>query len=121
MNKLDKAQDRAMMLIGELGDGLRKRVPDKALQWVETGAALGALRTGGKVATRLVRRNPVLAGAAVVGAGLLWYAAKRRARQAEDGPIEGSATRVDGKRGNNGSGTGKARSRRRKAAADTDS
>lgn len=111
MNKLDKAQDRALELIGELGDGIRKRVPDKALQWVETGAALGALRTGGKVATRFARRNPVLAGAAVVGAGLLWYAARRRAKQAQDAPIEGSATRVEAKPGN-----GRTRSRRRKAA-----
>ena len=81
MGKLDKAQDRAMELIGEIGDGLRKAVPDKAVDWVQTGAALGAIRTGGKVATKFVRRNPVLAGAAVVGAGLLWYAARQRAKK----------------------------------------
>ena len=69
------------------------------MQWVETGAALGALRTGGKIATRFVRRNPVLAGVAVAGAGLLWLAARQRAKQAENGPIEGSATRIDAKPG----------------------
>ena len=61
MGRLDKAQDRARDLIGEIGDGLRKRVPDKAVQLIETGAALGAVRTGAKVASGFVRRNPVLA------------------------------------------------------------
>ena len=106
-NKLGFAQDRALELIGEIGSGLRKAVPGKALSWVETGAALGAMRTGGRVATRLVRRNPVLAGAAIVGGGLLWLAARNRARkQAQDAPIEGTATRVEAKRG---TGTRRAR------------
>ena len=109
MGKLDNAQDRALQLFGEIGDGLRKRVPDKAMQLIETGAALGAVRTGARVATRFVRRNPVLAGAAGVGAGLLWYAAHRRAKQAENGPIEGTATRVEAKSGN-----GKTRARKRR-------
>ena len=100
MSRLDKAQDRAMELIGEIGDGIRKAVPAKAADWVQTGAALGAMRTGGKVATRFVRRNPVLAGVAVVGAGLLWFAARQRAKKHAAGqPIEGSATRIDAKRG----------------------
>ena len=60
MNKLGNAQDRAMALIGELGDGLRKAVPGKAMQWVETGAALGALRTGGRVALKVARRLELL-------------------------------------------------------------
>ena len=98
MSKLDHAQDRAMELIGEIGDGIRKAVPSRAMQWVETGAALGAIRTGGRVATKLVRRNPVLATAAIAGAGLLWLAARHRAKRAEQGPIEGTATRIDAKR-----------------------
>jgi hypothetical protein len=113
MNKLGNAQDRAMALIGELGDGLRKAVPGKAMQWVETGAALGALRTGGRVALKVARRNPVLAGAAIAGAGLLWYAARKRAKAAEQAPIEGSAKRVEARKP-------QARKPRRKtAAADT--
>ena len=44
MGKFDTTQDRALELIGEIGDGLRKRVPDKAMQWIETGAAMEALR-----------------------------------------------------------------------------
>lgn len=109
MSKLGNAQDRALELIGEIGDGLRKAVPGKAMQWVETGAAIGAVKTGARVATRLVRRNPVLATAAIAGAGLLWYAARRKARQSENGPIEGTATRVDAKSGN-----GKARAPRKR-------
>lgn len=102
MSKFDKAQDRALELIGEIGDGLRKHVPDKAMQLIGTGTALGAMKTGARVATNIMRRNPVLAGAAVVGAGLLWYAARRRAKQAElagtgQGTIEGTATRIDPK------------------------
>ncbi|MBN8264632.1 MAG: hypothetical protein J0M21_08245 [Xanthomonadales bacterium] len=113
MNKLGNAQDRAMALIGELGDGLRKAVPGKAMQWVETGAALGALRTGGRVALKVARRNPVLAGAAIAGAGLLWYAARKRAKAAEQAPIEGNAKRVEARKP-------QARKPRRKtAAADT--
>jgi len=89
-------------------------VPDKAIKWVETGAALGALRTGTRVATRIVRRNPAMAVAAAAGAGLLWYVARRKAKQARDGAIDGSAMRIEAKRSSgrgNGSraGTRKAR------------
>ena len=112
MNKLGNAQDRAMALIGEIGDDLRKAVPGKAMQWVETGAALGAIRTGGRVALKVARRNPVLAGAAIAGAGLLWYAARKRAKAAADAPIEGTAKRVDARKP-------AARKPRRKASAAT--
>ena len=101
MSKLGNAQDRALELIGELGTGIRKAVPRKEMQWVETGAAIGALRTGTRIAGKFVRRNPVLAGAAIAGAGLLWLAARQHAKkQAAGEPIEGSATRVEAKRGN---------------------
>ncbi|MEO5962449.1 MAG: hypothetical protein ABIO75_02845 [Thermomonas sp.] len=99
MSKLDNVQDRALELIGEIGGGLRRAVPGRALQWVETGAALGAIRTGGRVASKLVRRNPVLATAAIAGAGLLWLVARQRAKRAAEGPIEGTATRIEAKRG----------------------
>lgn len=80
MSRLDKAQDRTLELIGEIGEQLRRRVPDKAAQWLETGAAIGALRASSKVAGGFVRRNPYLVGAAVVGAGLLWLAARQHSR-----------------------------------------
>jgi hypothetical protein len=116
MSKLGTAQDRALELIGDIGDGLRKAVPGKAMQWVQTGAAIGALKTGTRLATTFVRRNPVLATAAIAGAGLLWYAARRRAKQAETGSIEGTATRVEAKQGNR-----KPRTARKARVASTDS
>lgn len=99
MSKLDNVQNRTLELIGEIGQGIRKAVPGRAMKWVETGAALGAMRTGSKVASKFVRRNPVLAGVAIAGAGLLWFAARQRAKRAEQGPIDGTATRIEAKRG----------------------
>lgn len=92
MGKLNKAQDRALDLLGDIGDGLRNKVPDKAVQWIETGAALGALRASAKVAGGFVRRNPVLVGVAVAGAGVLWLAMRHRAKR--QGVIEGQVRRV---------------------------
>ncbi len=111
MNALTRLPERALDLASQVGSGLRDAVPDRAIKWVETGAALGALKTGSRVATRLVRRNPMIAVAAAAGAGLLWYAARRRAKQAESGTIQGTATRVEAKRE---SGNGP---RKRKAAS----
>ncbi len=55
----------------------------KPLGWIETGAALAAARTGTRIATRFVRRNPAVAVAAVAGAGLLYLAARHRAKKRE--------------------------------------
>jgi hypothetical protein len=95
MNQLANLPERALHLAGQVGDGLRGAVPDKAVKWVETGAALAALKTGGRVATRFVKRNPAIAVAAVAGAGLLWLAARRRAkrRDEEPGSEDGRRTR----------------------------
>jgi hypothetical protein len=98
MGKLDDLSGRMLDLATQVGETVRDRVPDKAMDWVQTGAALGALKTGSRVATRFVRRNPLIAVAAAAGAGLLWYAARRRAQQARNAPIEGSAKRVEAKR-----------------------
>jgi hypothetical protein len=100
---LSTLPERALQLATQVGAGIKDAVPDKAIKWVETGAALGALKTGSRVATKFVRRNPALAVAAAAGAGLLWYATRRRAKQAEqagNGAIEGKATRVEARRGN---------------------
>jgi hypothetical protein len=98
MNALTRLPERALELASQVGNGIKDAVPNRALKWVETGAALGALKTGTRVATRMVRRNPAIAVAAAAGAGLLWYAAHRRAKQAENGAIQGTATRVEAKR-----------------------
>lgn len=100
MNKFNSLPGRALELAGSVGDSIRQAVPDSAIKWVETGAALTALKTGSKIATRFVKRNPAVAVAAAAGAGLLWYVARRKARQAENGAIEGSSTRIDAKRAN---------------------
>ena len=112
---------RARLLATQVGSGIRDAVPDNALKWVQTGAALGVLRSGGRSATRFVRRHPLAVMAAAAGAGLLWYAARRRAQQAEQAggaPLEGEATRVEARRAD-GARTARKRagSRRGKAAA----
>ncbi|PNS08836.1 hypothetical protein [Solilutibacter silvestris] len=78
MNKLDSYTDRVADLAGKVGDAVKEHLPDHAMRWIETGAAIGAIKTGSRVARTAIKRNPVLAVAAVAGAGLLWYAARRR-------------------------------------------
>lgn len=101
MNKLNSLPGRALDLVSSVGDGIRQAVPNSAIKWVETGAALTALKTGTRVASKFVKRNPAVAAAALAGAGLLWYAARRKAKQAQQdgrGTIEGSSKRVEAKR-----------------------
>ena len=101
MDKFENLAGRASEFVGQFGTNLKNTaITDKAMKWIETGAALGAMRTGTRVATRLVRRNPAMAVAAVAGAGLLWYAARQRPKKQEaDAPIEGTAKRIEAKRG----------------------
>ena len=115
-NMIERLPDRALQLATHVGEGIKAHVPDRALKWMETGAALGALRTGSRIASKVVRRNPAIAVAAVAGAGLLWYAARRRAKQAEDGAIDGQSRRVPAKRAN---GSAKSRTQRKTAASAT--
>lgn len=118
MSLIERLPDRALELATQVGEGIKAKVPERAMKWVETGAAIGAVRTGAKVATKFVRRNPVVAVAAVAGAGLLWYAARRRAKQAENGVIEGQSRRVEARRANGAAR--KPRTRRGTAQATTD-
>lgn len=106
MNVLTTLPERALQLATQVGGGIKDAVPDRAIKWIETGAALGVLKTGTRVASKFVRRNPVVAVAAAAGAGLLWYAAHRKAKQAGNGALEGSSTRIEAKR-ENGSGARK--------------
>ena len=113
MNTFERIPERALELASRVGGGLRDAVPDQAIKWVETGAALGAAKSGARVATKLVRRNPFIAVAAVAGAGLLWYAARRRAKQNGNADaIEGRAKRVEARRESRGNGQGRRASRR---------
>jgi len=101
MNTFERFPERAMELASRVGDGIRDAVPGRAVKWVETGAALGALKSGTRVAGKFARRNPTLLVAAAAGAGLLWYAARRRARKqdgAGNAAIEGSSRRIEARR-----------------------
>jgi hypothetical protein len=114
MMKLHTLSGRALDLAEQVGDNMKVLVP-RAQTLLATGAKLGALKTGARVAGMLVRRHPAIMVATVAGAGLLWYAAKRRARRAEQGDeagnggrqaIEGRSKRVDARNGNAGASAG---------------
>jgi hypothetical protein len=102
MNRIESISGRALELASAMGSNVRDALP-KAGHLLEAGAALGVLKTGARAAGTFARRNPAVVAAAVAGAGLLWYAARRRAKRAEQGEereaIEGSARRVEAKRG----------------------
>ena len=116
MSKLESISGRALELAGSVGDTLRGHVPGRAMQWIETGAALGAVKAGSRVATQFVRRNPAVVVAGAIGAGLLLYAVRRHQRKArENAPIEGKATRVEARKAPRKRAAGK---RTRAAAAD---
>ena len=106
--KLIALPERAMDAAGKWGGNLLElgtELGTRGGKWLETGAKLGALKAGAKVATRVVRRHPVAAVATVAGAGLLWYLARRKAKAAENGNgevIEGSARRVEARRKTSG-------------------
>ena len=116
MRRVDSYPDRALELADRVGDSLKNMVPGSAGRWLETGAKLGALKGGARVATAIVRRNPAIAIATVAGAGLLWYAARRKARQQQDGTIEGSAKRVEARRAGSSERTGRKTARKRSTA-----
>jgi hypothetical protein len=103
MNTIESISERALELASSVGDNMRHALP-RAGQLLDAGAKLGVVKTGARVAATFARRNPAVIAAAVAGAGLLWYAARRRAKRAEQGngkgeTIEGSARRVEAKRG----------------------
>ena len=103
MSRLTIITDRAIELASQAGSSFKQMVPgtDKLLQ---TGAALGAVKTGAKVAGGFVRRNPVIAIAAAAGVGLLAYAAYRKRKHDEaHAPIEGKSRRVEARRVNGAS------------------
>ena len=116
MSKLTIITDRALDLVNQAGTNIKHVLPD-ADKLLQTGAAFGAIKAGGKVASSFVRRNPAFVVAAAVGVGVLAYAAYRKRKKAGlDAPIDGKSTRIQAKRIE---GNGKARAPRttKKAAA----
>ena len=100
MSKLTTITDRALELASQAGTSLKHAVPsaDKLLQ---TGAALGVAKTGGKLAVNFVRRNPAVAVATGIGVGLLALVAYRKRKQDQaNGPIEGKSRRVEARKVN---------------------
>lgn len=101
MSRFENITGRALDIAESVSDNLRDRIPDRALQWVETGAALGALKSGSRIATRIARRNPAVAAAtaAVTVAGVLVYLVRRHQKKTANGggAIEGKSTRIEAK------------------------
>lgn len=133
----DRALERVLDLAGTAGDSLKyaansagaglrnagnslhRHATPGAAEWLKTGAALGAVKTGGRVATKLVRRNPTVAvAAAVAGIGLLGYAVYRKHKR-DQAALDGDAQRVDHR--GNAQARRAARAQRRVAATPTDS
>ncbi|MEE7548800.1 hypothetical protein HF319_18845, partial [Xanthomonas sp. Kuri4-1] len=84
--------------------------------------ALGAVKTGGKVAGKIARRNPaVTIAAAVAGLGLIGYAVYRKRQRDQNGAIDGSSQRVASEKRSNANARRAARNNRRVAATPTDS
>ncbi|MDR7194537.1 hypothetical protein [Luteimonas terrae] len=95
MSKFEALSDKALSLVGQAGDSLRHAIPDSAEKWLQTGVALGAARTGTKLAGGFLRRNPAILAASVIGAGLVWVAARQYKKRKEGGAVEGSSRRIE--------------------------
>ncbi|MFC7519837.1 hypothetical protein ACFQS6_05515 [Xanthomonas populi] len=127
----ERALERAMELAGTAGDHLRHAASDAgdkarnagsslrhfgpgASEWLKTGAALGAVRTGGKVVGKVVKRNPAITvAAAVAGLGLIGYAVYRK-RQRDQQVLGGNVHRLD--RGNAGNASARRAAYQRRGA-----
>ncbi len=117
MSVIDQLGKRGAVALGVARDAVDAASP-KLKQWMKTGAALGAARTGARIARGVVRRNPGLAlAAAAVGAGYLAYTAYRKhavataayATHSDTAPIDSTATVIETR--------GRGASARRKAAS----
>ena len=95
MSKFEALSDKALSLVGQAGDSLRQSIPSSAEKWLQTGAALGAARMGTRVAGGFLRRNPAIVAASVIGAGLVWVAARQYKKRKENGAVEGSSRRIE--------------------------
>lgn len=123
MSRLDSISSKVMDLVGQVGDNLRTSLPGTAGKWLQTGAALGVARTGSKAVGTLVRRNPAVAVATLVGAGVAWYMVHRHRKQQLEsgGVIEGKARRVEPRRAPRKASTGSHRTARKTAGGSSSS
>ncbi|PBJ84171.1 hypothetical protein CMZ84_06970 [Lysobacteraceae bacterium NML93-0399] len=95
MSKFEALSDKALSLVGQAGDSLRHAIPSQAEAWLQTGAALGAARAGTKLAGGFLRRNPAIVAASVIGAGLVWVAAREYKKRKANSAVEGTSRRVE--------------------------
>lgn len=98
MSNFQQIPERLVELAEKLGQQVKHAIPEHPENLLKTGVALGALRTGARTASRFARRNPVLTAGVAVGAGLLYLAARHRAKQQAEAAIEGKSVRVDARR-----------------------
>lgn len=92
MNTIDRLSDRSLALVHRTRDGL-DAASSHLPQWLSAGAALSLARSGTKVATTLVRRNPAAAVAiGVLGVGVLAYRMYRKRADASDAATAGGTT-----------------------------
>ena len=72
------ALERALELVNSAGGNI-KHGGSSAAEWLKTGAAIGAMKTGGRAVTRVAKRNPTATVAvAALGLGLIGYALYRK-------------------------------------------
>lgn len=118
IRSLESLPERTLSLMGQMGDGMKHMVANGD-RWLDTGAKLGALKSGSKIAMKFVRRHPAATVATFVGAGALWYLARRRAQKMDAGDgeaIEGSARRIEAKRAGRKGGAARKRATRSRQA-----
>ncbi len=87
------ALERAMELVNHAGDSL-KGGGANAAEWLKAGAAIGAIKSGGRTVGRVARRNPTATVAvAAVGLGLIGYALYRKNKR-DNEAIEAKSRKI---------------------------
>ena len=95
MSKFEELSDKAMSLVSQASDSLRHAIPATAENWLKTGVAVGAARTGAKVGVGFLRRNPAIVAASAIGVGLVWVAARQYRKKKANETIEGNSRRIE--------------------------
>lgn len=98
MSKFDKFEalsDKAMSLFDQASDSLRDAIPGSAEKWMKSGLAIGAARSGTKIAGGFLRRNPAIIAASAVGVGVAWAIAYQYRKRQQTKAVEGSSRRIE--------------------------
>ncbi|NYZ61383.1 hypothetical protein [Luteimonas deserti] len=95
MSKFEALSDKALALVGQAGDSLRHTLPSTAETWLKTGVAVGAARTGARVAGGFLRRNPAIVAASAIGVGLALVAARQYRKKKASETIDGNSRRIE--------------------------